>query len=92
MFQNMVSGSMASFAIGLSKLIWQTMPTQFLGRKEYVYQAYVCAYITCASQVTSNQGVGVVDVEHCAGIGRLDLILYRGDEAAIQEHKRIELS
>jgi hypothetical protein len=92
MFEDMVSGSMTSFAKALSKLIWQTMPTQFLGRKKFVYQAYVCAYITCASQFSSDQGVWVVDVEQCAGIGRLDLILYRGDEAVIQEHKRIALS
>ena len=38
-FQNMVSGRMVSFAKGFSKLIWRTMPTQFLGCKEYVYLA-----------------------------------------------------
>jgi hypothetical protein len=85
MFQNMVSGSMASFAKGFSKMMSQTMPTQFLGRKEFV--------ITDASQVaSSDQGFWQVDVERCAGIGRLDLILYRGNEVAIQEHKRMALS
>jgi hypothetical protein len=87
MFQNMVSGSMASFAKGFSKLMSQTMPTQFLGRKQFV------TFITAASQVaSSDRGLWEVDVERCAGIGRLDLIFYRGDEAAIQEHKRMALS
>jgi len=68
------------------------MPTRFLGCKEFVYQAYyVCAFITAASQVASNRGVREVGVERCAGIGRLDLILYRGDEAAIQKHKQMAL-
>jgi hypothetical protein len=93
LFQDMVSGSMSSFARRFSRLAWQTMPTQFLGCKEFVYKAYVCAFITAASQIAScNQSVWEVDVERCSGIGRLDLILYRVDEAIIQAHKRIKLS
>lgn len=92
MFQHMVSGSMALFAKGFSKFVWQTMPTQFLGSKECVYQAYVSAFLTVASQLASpDQGFWEVKVE-CNGIGRLDLIFSRNDKAAIQEHKRVVLS
>jgi hypothetical protein len=92
MFQHMVSGSMALFAKGFSKFVWQTMPTQFLGSKECVYQAYVSACLTVASQLASpDQGFWEVKVE-CNGIGRLDLIFSRNDKAAIQEHKRVVLS
>jgi len=84
---------MASFAKGFSTFVWQSMPTQFLGSKEYVYQAYVCAFLTVASRLASpNRGRWDVDVEECAGSGRLDLIFSRNNEAAIQEHKRVSLS
>ena len=51
------------------------MLTQFLGCKEFVYQAYVYAFITIASQVASpDQEVWKVAVEDCAGMDRLDWI------------------
>ena len=89
MFQHMVSGSMALFAKGFLKLIWVTMPSQFLGSKECVYQAYVCAFMTAVGK-----GVGGwdVQVERSSGKGRLDLLLLCDDEAVIQEHKRIAMT
>ena len=89
-FQNMVSGRMALFAKGFSKLIWRSMPTQFLGCKEYVYQAWVSGFFAIASQSASP--TWVVDVEHCSGTGRLDLRLLSDDEAVIHEYKRIKLT
>jgi len=41
---------------------------------------------------SSDQSAWVVGVERCSGIGRLDLILYCGDEAIIEEYNRIALS
>jgi len=88
MFQHMVSGSMALFAKGFLKLIWVTMPSQFLGSKECVYQAYVCAFMTA---VGKGAGGWDVQVEHSSGKG-LDLLLLCDDEAVIQEHKRIAMT
>ena len=88
-FQNMVSGRIVSFAKGFSKLIWRTMPTQFLGCTEYVYQAWVHGFFSTASQFASP--TWVVEVEQCFGIGRLDLRLLSDDEAIIHEYKRINL-
>jgi hypothetical protein len=44
LFREMVSGDISSFAAQFGKLVWDTMPIEFLGRKEFVYQAYVCAF------------------------------------------------
>ena len=58
-----------------------------------MYQAYVCAFTVVASQLaSSDQEVWKVSMEDCAGMGRLDLILYRDDEAVIHEYERIALS
>ncbi|KAI9509989.1 hypothetical protein F5148DRAFT_1374783 [Russula earlei] len=93
-FQDMVSGSMASFSKGFSKFVWHNMPTQFLGSKEYLYQAYVASFFTVGSTLRSSSDLGLwsVKVEECAGMGRLDLMFSRQNEAVIQEHKRIGLS
>jgi hypothetical protein len=95
LFRKMVSGDMSSFAAQFGKLIWDTMPNQFLGRKEYVYQAYVSAYFTAASDASTaldrrNTLAWDVRVEEYGGIGRMDLILQRmGDNTGvIHEHKR----
>jgi hypothetical protein len=53
LFREMVSGDMSSFAAQFGKLMWDTMPIQFLGRTEYVYQAYVAAYFTAASDAST---------------------------------------
>ena len=88
MFQHMVSGSMALFAKGFSKLIWVTMPSQFLGSKECVYQAYVCAFMTAVGK-----GAGGWDFQMERSSGRgLDLFLLCDDEAVIQEHNRIAMT
>jgi len=97
LFRGMVSGEMASFAEGFAKLVWETMPAQFLGGREYVYQAYVCAFFTAASEAASDlryEPAWEVHVERCAGIGRLDLILQRmeDDTGVIHEHKRLKLT
>ena len=65
------------------------MHPQFLSGKEFVYHAYVIAFIEVASQVTSSDWK--VEVEHRADVVRLDLALSRVDEAVIKEHKRIPL-
>ena len=97
LFHGMVSGEMASFAEGFAKLVWDTLPAQFLGGREYVYQAYVCAFFTVASEAANDlryKPAWEVQVERCAGIGRLDLILQRmeDDTGVIQEHKRLKLT
>jgi hypothetical protein len=95
LFNEMVHGSMSSFAKEFRKLIWQTMPSQFIGSKEFVYQAYVCAFFTAAGEAATSKDMDwELTVERCAGIGRLDIILQRmGDKAAVlQEHKRELLS
>ena len=97
LFRSMVTGSMGSFVKQFGKLIWDTMPKQFLGSREYVYQAYVCAFFTAASAAArepSNLVEWEVQVEQCAGIGRLDLILQRlGVETGVlHEYKREMLS
>jgi hypothetical protein len=91
----MASGDMSSFAAQFSSLVWQTMPNQFLGCKEYVYQAYVSAYFTAAADASStldrrNKTPWYVQIEECGGNGRMDLILQRmGDNTGvIHEHKR----
>lgn len=88
---------MASFAAKFGTLVWETMPSQFLGGKEFVYQAYVCAYFTATSEAANtlkHKPTWDVQVEQCAEIGRLDLILQRmGDDTGVlQEHKRMKLS
>jgi hypothetical protein len=54
LFHGMVSGEMVSFAEGFAKLVWDTLPAQFLGGREYVYQAYVCAFFTVASEAAND--------------------------------------
>lgn len=94
LFREMVSGDMSSFAVQFGRLVWETMPSQFLGRTEFVHQAYVCAFFTAASDASSslerNKSAWEVRVEECAGIGRLDLILQRmGDDTGVlHEYKR----
>jgi len=97
LFRDMVSGEMASFAEGFAKLIWESMPAQLLGGKEFVYQAYVCAFFTAASEAAIDlrySSAWEIQVERCAGIGRLDFILQRmgDDTGVIQEHKREKLT
>ena len=61
----------------------------FLGHKEFVYQAYVCAFFTAASDTSTALKPGFkraweVRIEQCAGVGRLDLVLQRmGDDTGI---------
>lgn len=64
---------------------------QFLGYKEFVYQAYVSPFFTAASDVPTalerrNKSAWEVRVEKCPGIGRLDLILQRMG-GVLHEHK-----
>jgi hypothetical protein len=95
LFREMVSGDMSSFAAKFGRLVWDTMPVQFLGRKEFVYQAYVCAFFTAAGDASialerRNKSAWEVRVKECARISRLDLILQRmGDDTGVlHEHKR----
>ena len=95
LFREMVSGDMSSFAAQIGRLVWDTMPIEFLGRKEFVYQAYVCAFFTAAGDASTaperrNMSTWEVQVEKCAGIGCLDLILQRmGDDTeVIHKYKR----
>jgi hypothetical protein len=82
LFREMMSGEMSSFAAQFGRLMWDTMPIQFLGRREGVYQAYVCEYFTAACDASTalepkNNSAWDVRVEECGGIGRLDLILHQ---------------
>jgi hypothetical protein len=95
LFREMVSGNMSSFPAQFGKLVWDTMPNEFLGQREYVYQAYVSAYFTAASDASTaldrrDKWAWDVRVEEYAGIGRLDLVLQRmGDNTGvIHEYKR----
>jgi hypothetical protein len=95
LFRKMVSGDMASFAGQFGRLIWDTMSIAFLGHKEFVYQAYVCAFFAAASDASTALEPGFerawdVRIEQCTGVGRLDLVLQRmGDDTGIlHEHKR----
>ena len=53
LFREMVSGDMSSFAAQFGRLVWNAMPIQFLGHREWVYQAYVCAYFTAAGDAST---------------------------------------
>lgn len=97
LFRKMVAGRMPIFAKKFGELIWHTMPNQFLGGKEFVYQAYICAFFTVASEAANAPAYNAawdIQVERCAGIGRLDLILQRpGDDTGVlQEYKRVKMS
>lgn len=99
MFRAMVSGDLSSFATQFGRFVLETVPSEFLGSKENVYQAYVSAYLTSAGEesVASEHGppedhtAWDIKVEYPGGAGRMDLILQRtGDETGvIQEFKRI---
>jgi hypothetical protein len=85
LFREMVSCDISSFAAQFGRPVWETMPIQFLGRKEFVYQAYVCAFFTAASNASTalerrNKSAWEVRVEECARVDRLDLILQRIDD------------
>jgi len=94
LFLRMVSGQMASFADKFGKLIWEGMPAEFLGGKEFVYQAYVCAFFTAASEAANDLRYNAAWEVQVGGIGRLDLILQRMRDTTgvIQEHKRVRLT
>jgi hypothetical protein len=91
MFLTAVSGSMASFSEEFRKLIFNTMPGQFLSNKEVVYQAYVCAFFTAASQALQVISRWEIEVECRAGSGCLDLIIQHmaNRHGSIQEYKRV---
>ena len=98
LFRKMVSGDISSFAAQFGKLVWDTMPIQFLGRKEAVYQAYVSAYFTAACDASTaldrrNKSAWDIRVEEYGGIGCMDLILQRiGDDTGVlHEHNRVPL-
>jgi hypothetical protein len=94
MFLTAVSGSMASFSEEFGKLIFNTMPGQFLSNKEVVYQAYVCAFFTAASQALQVILRWEIEVECHAGSGRLDLIIQHmvNKHGSIQQYKRVQPS
>jgi len=97
LFREMVSGRMASFAEKFRKLIWEVMPSQFLGGKEIVYQAYIYAFFTAASEAATDlkyNWAWEVQVERSAGIGSLGLILQRMADTTgvIQEYKTAKLT
>jgi len=94
LFLVMVSGAMSSFAEEFGKLILTTMPGQFLGSKEIVYQAYVSGFLAAAAAAVHITPRWEVPVERYAGAGRLDLMVCRMNDksAVIQEYKRIPLS
>jgi len=89
---------MASFAEQFSKLVWETLPKEFLSSRENVYQSYVSGFMTVAAKAAaaaadlSNRATWDIRVEVDAGIGRLDLVLQRaGDNTGvIHEYKRIK--
>jgi hypothetical protein len=96
LFRKMVSGDMSSFAAQFGRLVWDTMPIQFLGRKDCVYQAYVSTYFIAAADASSalnrrNKSPWDVRVEECGGIGRMNLIMQRkGDDTGVlHEHKLV---
>jgi hypothetical protein len=94
LFHIMVSDAMSLFAIDFGKLILATMPGQFFGSKEVVYQAYVCAFFTAAAEATQASPNWEVEVDRYSGVGCLDLIIQQmgGNHAIIQEHKHIKFS
>jgi hypothetical protein len=97
MFQQMAFSSMALFAKAFSELIQNKMPVQFRGRKEYVYQSFLCAFISAAGDAFSSffgSAVWEVEVERCSGLGRLDLMLWQvhGHVTIIIEFKRIAVT
>jgi hypothetical protein len=49
LFRNLVNGSMASFAQKLRKIVFDSMPSQYFGSEENVYQAYIKAYLEYAA-------------------------------------------
>ena len=72
------------------------MPIQFLGHKEYVYQACVSAYFTVASDTSTalnhrNKSAWSIQVEKNAEISRTDLILHRmgNDTRVLHEFKQV---
>jgi len=86
---------MSSFAAQFGRLVWETMPIQFLGRREGVYRAYVSTYFTAACDTSTaldhgNKSAWDVRVEQFGGIGHMDLIFQRmGDDTGVlHEHKR----
>ena len=90
----MVSGAMDLFTMDFGKLISTTMRGQFFGSKEVVYQAYVCAFFTAATEATKANPGWEIEVERYSGIAWLDLIVQRmrGSNATIEEHKPIDFS
>jgi hypothetical protein len=93
LFHLAVQGSIDQFAKQFGSFLLDTMPAQFLGNREVVYQAYVSAFLTATAQAISVTPKWDVDVEHC-GLGRLGLAIQRPTEkyGAIQEYQRIELT
>jgi hypothetical protein len=76
LFRKMVSGNMASFAKTFGRLIWPTMPIQFLGSKELVYapSLLLLAKLRIPSSI---RHLGKFWVEWCVWISRIGLILWR---------------
>ena len=94
-FQNMVWGSMVSFAKEFMKMVWTRMSSAFLGSREYVYQAFVCGFFTVAGQFAASSfdlEEWVLDVEGYSGISRFDCSMHRNSEACIHEYTRIKMS
>ena len=91
LFKSMVSEPMAGFAEEFGKLVLETVPGQFFGSKEVVYQAYVYAFFTAAAEAMDITPKWEVEVECFAGSGRLDLIAQhaRDKHASIQKYKRL---
>jgi PD-(D/E)XK nuclease superfamily len=94
LFHLAVQGSIDQFAKQFGSFLLDTMPAQFLGNREVVYQAYVHAFLNATAQAISVTTKWDVDVERYSGLGRLDLVIQRPTEkyGALQEYKRIELT
>jgi len=91
LFSMAVHGPMATFAKRFGNFITDQMPARFLGSREQVYQAFVCAWFTCAAHSVKVTPHWEVCVERDAGWGRLDLVIQQAhhENGVIKEYKRI---
>jgi len=94
LFSIAVNGPMATFAKQFGNFITDQLPARFLGSKEQVYQAFVCAWLTCTAHLVKVTPRWEVAVERDAGWGRLDLVIQQAHHknGVITKYKRISLT
>ena len=90
LFRVMTDGNFKEFAIHFGRFLLESVPQRIFGSVEMVYQDYLFAYFSSATEARAIQPKWNMMMETAAGTGRTDMVYWNEKRGTIIGVKRIE--